>query len=331
MLTLLLFPLSLVAQDTLAPDTVPAAPVEPAPPALEVQVQQGAQLIADWKNIFCTQIQKTLQEVLGQHELVFSEGLGKIKGVQASLHVNPEAQPRFYKPRPVPYALRKKVEKELDQLEEEGVILPVQHSEWAAPIVPVLKPNGTVRICGDYKLTANTATQTEVYPLPQIEDLFASLAGGKVFSKLDLSNAYLQLPLAEASQPLATVNTHKGLYHYLRLLFGISSAPAIFQRTMETLLQGLPHVCVYLDDILITGHSQQDHLRNLEAVLKQLEEAGMHLKKETCAFLLPEVEYLGHKISKEGLQPTETKVRAIAEAPEPKRVAELRSFLGLVN
>ena len=151
MLTLLLFPLSLVAQDTLAPDTVPAAPVEPAPPALEVQVQQGAQLIADWKNIFCTQIQKTLQEVLGQHELVFSEGLGKIKGVQASLHVNPEAQPRFYKPRPVPYALRKKVGKELDRLEEEGVILKVQHSEWAAPIVPVLKPNGTVRICGDYR------------------------------------------------------------------------------------------------------------------------------------------------------------------------------------
>ena len=107
-----------------------------------------------------------------------------------------------------------------------------------------------MRICGGYKPTANTATKTESYPLPRIEDLFASLAGGKVFSKLDLSHVYLQLLLAEESQPLLTINTHKGLYHYLRLPFGVSSAPAIFQRTMETLVQGLHHVCVYLDDTL---------------------------------------------------------------------------------
>ena len=85
----------------------------------------------------------------------------------------------------------------------------MQHSEWAAPIVPVVKTTSSVRICGDYKLTANTATRMEIYPLPRIEDLFASLAGGKVFSRLDLSQAYLQLPLAEDSQPLVTVNTHK--------------------------------------------------------------------------------------------------------------------------
>ena len=192
------------------------------------------------------------------------------------------------------------MEQELDRLEEAGVIVPTQHSDCAAPIVPVVKTNGSVRICGDYKLTANTATKTESYPLPRIEDLFASLAGGKVFSKLDLSHAYLQLPVAEESQPLLTVNTHKGLYHYLRLPFGVSSAPAIFQRTMETLLQDLHHVCVcvcvYLDDILITGRSQQEHLKNLEEVLKRLEEAGMRLKQEKCTFLMPEVEHLGHKI-----------------------------------
>ena len=187
-----------------------------------------------------------------------------------------------------------------------------------------MKTNGSVRICRDYKLTANTATKTESYPLPRIEDLFASLAEGKVFSKLDLSRAYLQLPLAEESQPLLTVNTHKGLYRYLRLPFGVSSAPAIFQRTMETLLQGLQHVCVYLDDILITGRSQQEHLKNLEEVLQRLEEARMRLKQEKCTFLMPEVEYLGHKICPGGLQPTESKVRAVADAPEPKRVTELR-------
>ena len=100
---------------------------------------------------------------------------------------------------------------------------------------------------------------------------------------------------------------------------------------METLLQGLPHICVYLHDILVTGCSHHEPLQNQGEVLKRLEEAGMRLKKEKCAFLMPEVEYLGHRISHNGLPPTESKMRAVADAPEPRRVAELRLFLGLVN
>ena len=175
------------------------------------------------------------------------------------------------------------------------------------------------------------AIQLEVYPLPKIDDLFASLAGGQQFSKLDLSHAYLQLPLAKDAQPLVTVNTHKGLYRYQRLPFGVSSAPAIFQRTMETLLQGVPNVCVYLDDILVTDSSTAAHLKNLEHVLTRLEDAGMRLKKGKCEFMLKEAEYLGHKISREGLQLTDSKIVAVAEAPKPTGVAELRSFLGIVN
>ena len=186
----------------------------------------------------------------------------------------------------------------------------------------MLKPDGSVRICGDFKLTANVATKLEIYPLPRIDDLFTSLAGGQHFSKLDLSHAYLQLPLAEESQPIVTVNTHKGLYRYQRLPF---------QQTMETLLQDIPNVCMYLDDILVTGPSSATHLRNLEEVLTYLEDAGMRLKKEKCAFLMEEIEYLSHKISREGLQPTKSKIRAVAEAPASIRVSELRSFLGLVN
>ena len=127
------------------------------------------------------------------------------------------------------------------------------------------------------------------------------------------------------------MNTHKGLYCYQRLPFGVSSAPAIFQCTMETLLHGIPNVCVYLNDILVTGSSPAAHLKNLEHVFTRLEEAGVHFKKEKCEFMLEEVEYLGHKISRDGLQPIQSKVAAVANAPEPSRVAELRSFLGLVN
>jgi len=113
--------------------------------------------------------------------MVFKPELGRIKGVEAKLHINTAARPHFYKPRSVPYAIHQKVEQELDRLEETGIIVPTQHSDWAAPIVPVVKTNGSVRICGDYKLTANTGVKTESYLLPRIEDLFASLAGGKVF------------------------------------------------------------------------------------------------------------------------------------------------------
>ena len=112
----------------------------------------------------------------------------------------------------MPYALTGKIEKELDHLEQQGVIEPVTFSEWAAPIVPVLKKDGTVRKCGDYKMTVNQAAKIDSYPLPKVNDLFASLAGGQTFSKLNLANAYLQMPLDKATQKVLAINTHKGLY-----------------------------------------------------------------------------------------------------------------------
>ena len=142
----------------------------------------------------------------------------------------------------------------------------MQFSDWAAPIVPVLKQDGSVRICGDYRVTVNMAARTESYPLPRIDDLFASLNGGKTFTTLDLAHAYQQILLDEESRKLVVINTHKGLFRYNRLPFGVASAPAIFQRTIEGILRGIPHVCVYLDDILVTGNTDDEHLHTLEEV-----------------------------------------------------------------
>ena len=116
---------------------------------------------------------------------VFKDELGCLKGMPVKLLVHENAKPKFFKPRPVPILLKDKVTKELEDLQAKGIISPVQSSPWAAPVVPVLKKNGKVRLCGDYKITYNQAAPTETYPLPRIEELYAKMSGGKLFTKLD--------------------------------------------------------------------------------------------------------------------------------------------------
>ena len=126
---------------------------------------------------------------------------------------------------------------------EKGIITPISFSEWAAPIVPVIKNDKTIRICGDFRVTINQASKLDQYPIPKVEDLFSQLSGGKTFTKLDMSQAYQQLLLDEDSQNFVVV---KGLFKYKHLPFGVSSAPGIFQKVMDTILKDIPHVIVYL-------------------------------------------------------------------------------------
>lgn len=245
--------------------------------------------------------------------------------------MDPEAQPNYLKARSDPYSLKKSVEFELEKLQREGIISPVEFSEWAAPIVPVAKPSGAVTICGGYKLTVNQVSKLDNYPIPKTEDLLATLGGGEKFTKLDMSQAYQQMTFDEESRKFTTINTHKGLFQYNRLPFGISSAPGIFQRTMENLLQGIPHVIIRMDDIHISGKDDNDHLSNLEAVLKRLSAAGLRLRHEKCFFMVPEVTYCGYVINGSAIKPVAAKVEAIQDAPAPKNVSQLRAFLGMLN
>ena len=138
-----------------------------------------------------------LATVLHDHRAVFKNELGTITCAKAEIHVDPQVPPSFHRPRPVPFALKQKVEIELERLQREGIIHPRQFSQWAAPIVAVPKSDGSVRLCGDYKVSANKAIICDIHPISRSEDIFAAMSGGISFSKLDLSHAYLQLQLAD--------------------------------------------------------------------------------------------------------------------------------------
>ncbi len=149
-----------------------------------------------------------------------------------------------------------------------------------------------MRICGDYKLTVNQTSKLEQYPIPKLEDSLEKLAGGEKYSKLDLSHAYQQMILDEESKRYVTLNTHKGLFTVNRLLFGVASS----HRIMEGLLQGIPGIAIYLDDILIIGRDYQEHLHTLSEVF-----------------------------------PISNKMEALQKAPAPRNVTELKAYLGLLN
>ena len=182
---------------------------------------------------------RAVQAVLDNFQDVFTGGLGTIYPFKATLFVFKDAKPRFHRARPVPFALKSRVEEALDQLETDGVLEKVTHSDWAAPIVTGSKRDDSIRVCGQYKVTVNPVLDVDKYCLPRPEDIFATLAGSKRFTTLDLSNAYNQLILDEESRKHVNVNTHRGLYRYTRLPFGIASAPAIFQCVMDQILQGM--------------------------------------------------------------------------------------------
>jgi hypothetical protein len=226
-----------------------------------------------------------LKQLKAKYADVLAPGLGTVKGVKATLHVKEDARPVFHKARPVPFALRSAVDAELRRMQDEGVIYPVDYSEWATPLVCVPKSDGTVRLCGDYKVTVNQVLHTDQHPIPTPEEVLAKIAGGQKFSKIDLKCAYQQLVLDDKSQELVTINTSRGLFRYTRLPFGTSSSPAIWQRFIDQVLQGLDSVCVIQDDVLVTGDDDDNHIANLENVLQRFQKFGLRLKPEKCKFL----------------------------------------------
>ena len=272
-----------------------------------------------------------LEKLLERYKGVFTEGLGEVKNVTASLVLKPDVRPVFRAPRRVPIPIRPEVEKEIRRMEAEGNWVRVTHSEWGTPLVPVAKSTGGYRLCGDYKVTLNPLLQVAQHPLPNINDMLASLGNCRIFSKIDLATAFQQLVMDEQSQEYCTVSTHLGLFRPKRLPYGVASSPALWQQTMDKVFHALPGVCCFVDDILVAGRDEQEHRERLIQVLDRIKEHGIKVKRSKCCFNETTVEYLGFKLDARGVHKTDDKVRAMQEAAAPTDVKKLQSFLGLVT
>ncbi len=192
------------------------------------------------------------------------------------------------------------------------------------------KKSGEVRICVDLK-ALNESVLREVHPNPKVDETLAQLAGACVFSKFDANNGFWQIPLAPKSRPLTTFITPFGRYHFNKLLFGISSAPELFQQRMSRILEGIPGVFFQIDDVIVFGASQEEHDQRLEAALCRIEKAKVTLNPAKCEFSKASIQYLGCIIDHNGIRADPMKTRAILEVEAPQSVSDLRRVLGMAN
>lgn len=248
-----------------------------------------------------------------------------------SLRVLPGAQPVFCKARSVPLRLKEPVKSELSRLAKAGTISRVYTADWSSPSVNVIKSNGSIRICGDYSATVNQHLNPVNTVLPRIDDIIANVGNATVFSKIDLSNAFLQLPLDDESKKFTTINTSDGLFQYNYLPFGLCASPGIFQSFMLKIVNNIDDVIVYQDDLLILSPSVHAHNVSLFKVLNVLRDAGIKLNIKKCSFFTDSVQYLGHIFDRNGVHPNPEKIRAISDAPAPRDLKQLQAFLGLCN
>lgn len=231
----------------------------------------------------------------------------------------------------MPVALRASLKKELDRMTQLGVIERVeQPTDWVNSITCVKKPNGKFRVCLDPK-DLNENIKREHYQIPKREEITSEMAGAQFFSKLDASQGFWQLKLDAESSKYCTFNTPFGRYCFLRLPFGIKSAPEIFQKAIERITEGLVGTRVYIDDIVVWGNTRQEHDERLTRLLQRVQESGLKLNKEKCQFGVKEVVFLGDKISGEGVEPVHSKVQAIQEMPHPTDKKGVLRALGMIN
>lgn len=280
-----------------------------------------------------SQENRVLKSLIDNYITVFStekEALTVTPYYYTTIKQNTE-QVVYRRPYNIPLSYHERVNEQLKSLEKQGIIRP-SRSPFNAPLIPVPKKDGGLRLCLDFR-ALNKTLRDDRYPLPNITNILNQLGQSNLFSCLDLKQGYLQIPLQEEAKEKTAFNSPGSHWEFNSLPFGLKTAPAIFQKIINTVLTGLigTQAFVYLDDIIILGDTFANHVKNLERVLERLRDAKLTIKMEKCIFFKEQVDYLGHVISKEGIRPQPIKIAAIQNIPIPQTVHDLQSFLGLTN
>ncbi|XP_038063010.1 uncharacterized protein K02A2.6-like [Patiria miniata] len=260
------------------------------------------------------------------------EGTGCLKGPPVKIKLTENATPHcVHAPRRIPLPLHPQLKAELDKMEKQGIVTRItEPTDWCAPIVIAPKKNGNIRVCVDLRML-NKAVAREQFSIPTLEEVLGKIAGAQLFSVLDAKHGFWQIPLHPDSQKLTTFITPFGRFCFNRLPFGITSAPELYQRIMSDLLVNLPGVVVYMDDVLVTGATPEEHDARLRHVLQILQGAGLKLNKDKCKIAQEQVHFLGHRLDKHGIHPDPAKLDAILQMSPPTTKEEVKRLMGMVN
>ncbi|KAJ4816839.1 polyprotein [Rhynchospora pubera] len=272
-------------------------------------------------------------EILAKFSEVFQEpsALPPIRAVDHQIPLMPDAQPMSQRPYRYSYFQKLEIEKIIEGLLTNKFIQP-SSSPFASPILLVKKKDETWRLCVDYgKL--NACTIKDKYPIPIIEDLLDELHGAKFFSKIDLRSGYHQIRMKEEDICKTSFRTHEGHYEFTVMPFGLSNAPATFQKLMNQMFKSYlrKFVLVFFYDILVYSPDEHTHQIHLTKILELLQNHQLFAKRSKCTFGMKELEYLGHLITHNGIATDPSKVEAMVQWPTPTSVRQLRGFLGLTG
>ena len=256
--------------------------------------------------------------------------LPTIKGVKAHIEMKDNAE-KIFNARSVPIALEEKVNEELKRLQSMGIITPIEFAENASPVVWVKKPNGSLRMCADYKTHMNSQIKSDSYPIPTAEKIFARFKNANNFAKVDLKSAYWQIEMDDEAKEWSVINTSKGLFQVNRMQMGMKNSSAIFQRTMESILKDLKGVIIYQDDIVVCAENRDSLRKRLEAVKTRLKEKNVTLNEAKYVEFTDRLDFLGFTISSNGIQPDNKLVKKIMDIEKPNNAKEVQKFCGLVN
>ena len=259
------------------------------------------------------------------------ERIGTIPGHPAHLNVRENIAPTILPPRREPIAIKEKVKVKLEELEIKKVIKRVDEpTDWVSQMAVQIKKSGDIRLCIDPR-PLNEALKKEQFLLPTLDDVLPELSKSRIFTKLDLSNGYWHVPLDEISSLNTTFATPYGRYRWLRLPFGLSVSSEIFQKRLHDALVGLEGTLCVADDIVVHGEDVATHDQRLHALLTRCKEKGIKLNKDKSEIRRTDITFIGHKITKEGLQADPEKIQGIVNMDRPNNKEEVQTLQGTVN